>query len=128
MTTRKIISTPNAPQAKAPLNQAVVANGMVYVSGITPFDLERQLAPDFAGQMHQVMKNLKAILEAAGSGLEHVVKSNVYLTDIGNFAEMNEIYASYFDADNYPARTSIEAPMAIPNMLLEIECVAVVAE
>lgn len=126
MTDRTIITSDKAPTAKAPLSQAIVSNGMVYVSGTTPFDLERKMAPDFAGQMHQVMKNVKAVLEEAGSSLNDVVKVNVFLTDISNFAEMNEIYASYFEKGNYPARTTIEAPMAVPNMMLEIECNAVV--
>lgn len=126
MTDRTIITSDKAPKAKAPLSQAIVSNGMVYVSGTTPFDLERKMASDFAGQMHQVMKNLQAVLEDAGSSLKDVVKVNVFLTDISNFAEMNTIYASYFDEGNYPARTTIEAPMAVPGMLLEIECNAVV--
>lgn len=128
MSTRKIINTNLAPTAKAPLSQAVTANGMVYVSGTTPFDLERKMASDFPGQMHQVMQNMKAILEESGSSLDQIVKVNVFLTDIRDFAAMNEIYASYFEEGNYPARTTVEAPMAVPNMLLEIECIATVSD
>lgn len=128
MSNRKVIVTDKAPKAKAPLSQAVVANGMVYVSGTTPFDLERKMASEFPEQMHQVMKNMKAALDAAGSSLKEVVKVNVFLTDIKNFAVMNEIYATYWEGGNYPARTTIEAPMAVPNMMLEIECTAVVSK
>jgi len=126
MSDRRIIKSDKAPTAKAPLSQAVVANGMVYVSGTTPFDLERKMAPEFKEQMHQVMQNMKVVLEESGSSLNDIVKVNVFLTNIQDFAEMNVIYASYFEEGNYPARTTIEAPMAVPNMLLEIECIAVV--
>ena len=126
MSNRKIIMTGKAAKAKAPLSQAVVSNGMVYVSGTTPFDVERRMATTFPEQMHQVMANIQAVLEEAGSSLDSVVKANVFLTDIGNFGVMNEIYASYFREGNYPARTTIEAPMAVEGMMLEIECVATV--
>ncbi len=124
MNDRRIVYTPQAAVARAPLSQAVVANGMVYVSGTTPFNTERQMAPDFEGQMHQVMKNIQAVLAEAGTSLDHAVKMNVFLTDIRNFQTMNRIYASYFKEGNYPARTTIEAPMAVEGMLLEIECIA----
>ncbi len=82
------------------------------------------MAPDFAGQMHQVMANIKVILEEAGTSIDRIAKCNVILTRISDFQEMNDIYRSYFAEGNFPARTTIEAPLAVPGMLLEIECVA----
>jgi 2-iminobutanoate/2-iminopropanoate deaminase len=79
---------------------------------------------DFKAQMRQVMENLKAILEAAGSSLDKVVKVNVILVRISDFAAMNEIYKEYFKEGTYPARTTIEAKLAGQDFLLEIECVA----
>ncbi len=125
MIDRKVLMSSKVATPRAPLSHAVIANGMVYVSGTTPFNADRKLAGDFAGQMHQVMKNLQAILSDANSSLDHAVKVNVFLTDISNFAAMNEIYASYFTPGNHPARTTIEAPMAVEGMMLEIECIAV---
>jgi 2-iminobutanoate/2-iminopropanoate deaminase len=74
--------------------------------------------------MHQVMKNISVILQEAGTALDKVVKANVILIDIARFQEMNDIYRSYFSEGNYPARTTVQAPLAVPGMMLEIECVA----
>jgi 2-iminobutanoate/2-iminopropanoate deaminase len=124
---RKIIMPKNAPNPTVPLSHAVAAGGLVFVSGSTPFDKEGRLARgDFAAQMHQVMANLKVILADAGSSLERAVKVVVILTRIGDFAQMNEIYRTYFRAGNYPARTTIGGQLAHPDFLLEIECVAAV--
>ncbi|GAA0507163.1 RidA family protein [Pigmentiphaga daeguensis] len=109
---------------KAPLSHAVVAGDFVFVSGTTPFDANRELAPTFSEQMHQVMKNLRQILGECDSSLDKVVKANVILTDISRFNEMNEIYRGYFQEGKFPARTTIEAPLAIAGMMLEIEVVA----
>ena len=124
MSTRKIIMSERVTKPRAPLSHAVRVGDLVFVSGTTPFKGNRELAADFQGQMHQVMANLQAILEEAGTSLERVVKMNVILTDVKNFEAMNAIYREYFAEGNYPARTTIEAPLAVPGMLLEIECVA----
>ena len=125
MSTRKLVNPPTLSKAPAPLSHAVKVGNLVFVSGTTPFKPHvRELAPDFAGQMHQVMEKIKLILEASGSSLERVVKTNVILTRASDFKEMNEIYRSYFREGNYPARTTIVAALAVPEMLLEIECVA----
>ena len=79
---------------------------------------------DFEAQMRQVMENIVALLEEAGSGLDKIVKSNVILVRKSDFAEMNEIYRSYFADGVYPARTTIEVGLAHPDFLLEIECIA----
>ncbi len=82
------------------------------------------MAPDFAGQMHQVMQNIKAVLDEAGTSMDRIMKSTVFLTHMSDFQEMNDIDRSYFTEGNFPARTTIEAPLAVTGMLLEIECVA----
>jgi 2-iminobutanoate/2-iminopropanoate deaminase len=125
MSTRKIINPTSLTKPRAPLSHAVKVGNLVFVSGTTPFiPGGREMAPDFAGQMHQVLKNITVILQEAGTSLDKVVKANVILTDIAHFQEMNDIYRSYFREGNYPARTTIEAPLAVPGMMLEIECVA----
>lgn len=125
MSARKVLNTPRLTKPRAPLSHAVRGGDLLFVSGTTPFKPgSREMAPDFEGQMHQVMQNIKVILEEAGTSLEKVVKANVILTDIANFEKMNAIYRSYFAEGNYPARTTIQAPLAVPGMMLEIECVA----
>jgi 2-iminobutanoate/2-iminopropanoate deaminase len=122
---RQVIMCDKVTSPRVPLSHAVKAGGLVFVSGTTPFYGNRELARgDFAAQMHQVMANIKAILEAAGTTIEKMVKVNVILTRISDFEEMNGIYRSYFPAGNYPARTTIEARLAADGILLEIECVA----
>jgi len=125
MSTRKLINPAAISKAPAPLSHAVRVGDLMFVSGTTPFKPQsRELAPDFAGQMHQVMEKIQLILADAGSSLERVVKVNVILTRISDFQEMNAIYRTYFREGNYPARTTIQAALAVPEMLLEIECVA----
>jgi 2-iminobutanoate/2-iminopropanoate deaminase len=123
--TRQIVTTDKVAKSRVPLSNAVKLGNTVYVSGTTPFDVNRNIAKgDFKAQMRQVMENLKAILEAAGSSLDKVVKVNVILVRISDFAAMNELYKEYFKEGNYPARTTIEAKLAGQDFLLEIECVA----
>lgn len=125
MSTRKVLNSQRLTKPRAPLSHAVKVGKLLFVSGTTPFKPgSRDMAPDFEGQMHQVMQNIKVILEEAGTSFESVVKANVILTDIGHFQQMNDIYRSYFTEGNYPARTTIQAPLAVPGMMLEIECVA----
>ena len=125
MSTRKAINPEALGVSRVPLSHGVKVGNLVYVSGTTPFKPgTREMAPDFEGQMRQVMENIRVILQAAGSSFERVVKVNVILTDIGNFKAMNAIYRTYFKEGDYPARTTIEAKLATPGMMLEIECVA----
>lgn len=112
---------------RVPLSHAVRVDNLVFVSGTTPFDRDRQLAlGDFAGQMEQVMANLRDILAEAGSSLAQVVKVNVILTRATDFEPMNEIYRRHFGDTGLPARTTIVAGLAIEGFLVEIECVAIV--
>jgi 2-iminobutanoate/2-iminopropanoate deaminase len=121
---REIISTPRAGRTRSPLSQAVKVGSLVFVSGTTAYAPDGNLPKDFAGQMRQVMENIKAVLEAAGTSLGRAVKMNVILADAADFAAMNEIYRTYFADGDYPARTTIEAKLARPELLVEIECVA----
>jgi 2-iminobutanoate/2-iminopropanoate deaminase len=122
---KQIIASDKVAKPRVPLSPAVKVGNLVFVSGSTPFTTDYQIAKgDFPAQMHQVMQGLKAILEAAGSSLDKVVKVNVFLARIRDFPEMNEIYKTYFKEGNYPARTTIEATMTNKDFLLEIECVA----
>ena len=120
----RIIDTPNAPQPKIPVAQAVRSGHLVFLSGITPFTLDMQLAEDFASQMHQTMANVGAILTAAGSGFDRVVKCTVILARREDWPAMNDIYASYFPAPAFPARTAFQALLPHPKFLVEVECVA----
>ena len=121
----QIISSDRAPKPDVPLSQAVKTGNLVFVSGITPFSRDLKIARgDFEAQMHQVMKNIIEILEEAGTSLDRVVKTNVILVRISDFEEMNRIYRTYFEESRFPARTTMEAPLAHPDFLLEIECVA----
>jgi len=125
VSSRQVINPASLTKPRAPLSHAVKLGNLVFVSGTTPFiPGGREMAQDFAGQMRQVMSNIGVILEHAGTTLERIVKCNVILTRISDFQEMNDIYRSFFKEGNYPARTTIEAPLAVPGMLLEIECVA----
>ena len=119
------VHTPNAPAAIGPYSQAVCAGGFVYVSGQIPLDpaTGEFAGPDIRTQTRQSLKNIAAILAAAGSGMDRVVKTTVLLKDIGDFAAMNEVYAEAFTAP-YPARAAFEAAALPKGALVEIECVA----
>jgi len=122
---REIIRPREGTPPKAPLSPAVKAGNLVFVSGTPAFYGDRQIAKgDFPAQMHQVMKNIQAVLAAAGSNLDKVVKVNVILVRKPDWEDMNRIYREYFKEGNFPARTTIVCDLANPDFLLEIECVA----
>jgi len=122
---REIISTANAPKSIGPFSQAVKANGFVFVSGQVALDPETQkvIEGDVSAQTERTLLNVKAILEAAGSGLEKVVRSGVYLRNMGDFAAMNAVYGRFFTAD-HPARTTIEVSRLPLDVLVEVDVVA----
>ena len=123
--TKQVIMSDRVPKSRVPLSHAVKTGNLVFVSGITPFDMENRVAKDdFPAQMRQVMENLKCVLEDAGSSLDKVVKTLVVLKRTSDFASMNEIYREYFTEGEYPARTTIGISLAGQDFLLEIECVA----
>jgi 2-iminobutanoate/2-iminopropanoate deaminase len=124
---RKIITTSRAPQAIGPYSQAVVHNGLAYLSGQIPLDpaTGQLLTGEIAEQTARVLENLNAVLEACGSSLEQVLKITVYLKDMGEFAAMNEVYARYFPQDA-PARSTVEAARLPRDVRVEIDCIAAV--
>lgn len=122
---REIIRPKEGTPPKAPLSPAVKVGNLVFVSGTPAFYGDRQIAKgDFPAQMHQVMKNIQAVLAAAKSSLDKVVKVNVILVRKSDWEDMNRIYREYFKEGNFPARTTIVCDLANPDFLLEIECVA----
>jgi 2-iminobutanoate/2-iminopropanoate deaminase len=122
---RVAVSTPDAPAAIGPYSQAVRAGSLLFVSGQIPLDPSTgtMVEGDIAAQTHRVFQNLSAILEAAGSSLDRVVKVGVFLADMSEFAAMNEVYATYFSAPA-PARATIQASALPKNARVEIDVVA----
>lgn len=123
---KKIIFTENAPKAIGPYSQAVETNGTLYISGQVPIDPStgKLIEGGIKEQTEQVMKNIGAILEAAGYTFMDVVKSVCLLSDMDNFAAMNEVYGSYYKHDN-PARAAFSVVRLPLGALIEIETVAV---
>lgn len=125
-TVRRIANVPGGAAAVGPFSQAVSANGFVFTAGQIPAITGLDDQPGtFGEQVRQTLLNLKAVLETAGSGLDHVVKVNTYLTDPAQLEEYNRVYSEFFD-DAKPARTSV--CVSLWGVALEIECVAVVAK
>lgn len=123
---KEIVVTENAPGAIGPYSQAVKTNGMVFCSGQIPIDVTTGefVSSDVAEQTEQVLKNLSAVLEAAGSDLNKVVKTTVFLADMNDFAQMNEVYARYFN-ENKPARATVQAARLPRDAKIEIDCIAI---
>lgn len=126
---REAISTPQAPGAIGPYSQAIRAGDFLFVSGQIPLDPGTGTLIDggIQDQTHRVLKNLGAILSAAGSSFDRVVKTTVYLQDMGEFTAMNEVYGTYFPAPA-PARATIQAARLPRDVRVEIDLVAYVAE
>ena len=125
---KKIINTNKAPKAIGPYSQAVEVNGMLFISGQVPIDPEtgKVVEGGITGQTEQVMKNIKAILLEAGYSFNNVVKSTCLLSDMANFAAMNEVYSKYYP-DNPPARAAFAVKELPLGVLVEIETIAVIA-
>lgn len=128
--TRKVIRTEDAPAPVGPYNQAIAASGqMVFVAGqipLNPSTGEIVGANDVVKQTEQVMANLEAILVAAGAKTQDVAKTTVFLADMNDFAAMNGVYARYFDEASAPARACVQVSRLPKDVLVEIECIAVV--
>ncbi len=122
--TRETIKTGDAPAAIGPYSQAVRHGGTVYLSGQIPLDpATMQLVEgDIASQAHRVFRNLRAVCEAAGSGLDGIVKLNIYMLDLGHFAQVNAIMAEYF-SEPYPARATVEVSGLPLGAEIEVEAV-----
>ena len=123
---KKKIHTDNAPAAIGPYSQAIQAGNTIYISGQIPVDPASGNidAADIAGQTKQSLENIKAILEAAGAGMDSVVKTTVLVADINDFGAMNEVYKTYF-AEPFPARAAFQAANLPKNAKVEIEAIAV---
>ena len=122
---RDVITTKEAPQAIGPYSQAIRANGFIFTSGQIPIDPATQqvIAGDVAAQTERVLQNLSAILTAAGSGLDRVVRTTVFLKNMIDFAAMNEVYGRYFTS-NPPARSTVEVARLPKDVLVEIDVIA----
>ena len=123
---KETISTDNAPGAIGPYSQAVKTGNMVFCSGQIPIDpaTGEFVSGDVAEQTRQVLKNLSAVLEAAGTDLNNVVKTTVFLADMNDFTAMNEVYAEFF-SENKPARATVQAARLPRDARVEIDCIAV---
>ena len=121
----KAISTEKAPAAIGPYSQAIESNGMVFVSGQLPIDPETGLfaSSDIMGQTRQSLTNMRNILESEGLYLSNVVQTTVFLSDMNNFAAMNEVYSSFFSSP-FPARSAVAVKTLPKDALVEIECIA----
>ncbi|MDE5074378.1 MAG: RidA family protein [Trichodesmium sp. St5_bin8] len=129
MITRKIIKTDNAPDPVGPYNQAIAATGqMLFISGQIAIDTKTNqivYREDVSKQTEQVMANLEAILTEANTNWSNVVKTTVYLKNMEDFATVNNVYAKYFDSENAPARACVEVARLPKDVLVEIDCIAV---
>ena len=127
LVTKEIVATGNAPQAIGPYSQAVKNGGLVFCSGQIPLDpaTGQVVAGGIAEQTARVLDNLRGVLEAAGAGLDSVVKTTVFVKDLAEFAAMNEVYAKYFGA-GAPARSTVEVARLPKDVKVEIEAIAFV--
>jgi 2-iminobutanoate/2-iminopropanoate deaminase len=124
---KEVIATERGPKAIGPYSQAIRANGFVFVSGQIPLDPATQqlVAGDISVQTERVLKNLKGIVEAAGSSLGHVVRATVFLADMNEFAAMNEVYGRYFSTQP-PARSTVQVSRLPRDVRIEIDVIALV--
>jgi 2-iminobutanoate/2-iminopropanoate deaminase len=123
---KKTIATEKAPKAIGPYSQAVVHNGVAYISGQIPLDpaTGQIVEGDVVTQTERVLENLRAVLEACGSSFDQVLKATVYVKDMGDFPRVNEIYARYFPA-NPPARATVEVARLPRDVKVEIDLIAI---
>lgn len=126
---KKIIETSTAPKAIGPYSQAVKAGGLIFVSGQIPINpnTNELVSGSIETETTQVMENLKAILSAAGATSADVVKTTIYLADMGDFAKVNEVYGSYFTG-SYPARATVQVAGLPKGVRVEIDAVAIASE
>lgn len=124
---KKIISTTKAPAAIGPYSQAIEVNGLLFTSGVIPIDPETNtlVEGDVAVQARQAIGNLKNLIEAAGSSMDKVVKTTVFIKNMNDFGTINDIYKEYFTSD-FPARSCVEVARLPKDVLIEIEAIAVV--
>ena len=122
---KKIISTDKAPAAIGPYSQAIEVNGMIYTSGVIPVNpLTGEIPEGIEAQADQAIGNLAALLGEAGTSVENVIKTTVFLKEMDDFAKVNAVYAKYF-TENCPARSCVEVARLPKDVLIEIEAIAV---
>ncbi|HAR73711.1 RidA family protein [Empedobacter falsenii] len=124
---KQIVHTEKAPQAIGPYSQGVKYNGFIYTSGQIPFNVEKNelVTTGIQDEVHQVMKNVIAILEAGGTTIDQVVKTTIFVKDLNDFNAVNEVYASYFNDENYPARECVEVARLPRDVNVEISVIAI---
>lgn len=123
----QVVSTDAAPAAIGPYSQAIKAGNMIIASGQLPLDPATGAFPEgIKEQTKQSLTNAKAILSEAGASMDDVIKTTVFLSDMNNFVDMNEVYATFFSEGKYPARSAVEVARLPKDALVEIECIAVV--
>ncbi len=121
---KKIISTDKAPAAIGPYSQAIEVNGMVYTSGQIPVNPQTGEIPEgCVAQAQQALQNLSNLLEAAGTGMDKVIKTTVFIKDMNDFAKINEVYATFFTSE-FPSRSCVEVARLPKDVLIEIEAIA----
>lgn len=127
---RKIVSTKAAPAAIGPYAQANIFANLVFTSGQVPLDpaTGAVIGTTVEEQTEQVMKNVKAVLEAAGSSLDHVLKTTVFIQNMNDFAAVNQVYAKFFTEGAYPSRSAVEVARLPKDVLVEIETIAYLKE
>jgi len=123
---KKVINTNNAPAPIGPYSQAVVAGGFLFVSGQIPSNpvTGEIISGDIKAEAKQVMENIKAILTETGIDFNHIIKTSIFLTDMGNFAQVNEVYGRYF-TDQFPARETVQVTALPKNVNVEISVIAI---
>ena len=123
---KTVINTTNAPEPIGPYNQAIVAGGLIFVSGQIPLDHStgNLITDDVTEATKLVLNHIKAILNAAGADFSHIVKTSIFLKDMGDFAKINEIYGTYFTAD-FPARETVQVAALPKGVQVEISVIAV---
>lgn len=123
---KKIIFSEKAPAPIGPYSQAIAANGLLYISGQIPIDQASGgiiSGSSIEDETHQVMKNIGFILKAAGLDFTHIIKTSIFVKDLGNFGKINEVYGSYF-SENPPARETVEVSRLPKDVNVEISCIA----
>lgn len=125
---KTIINTPNAPAPIGPYNQAVQVNNTLYTSGQIALDPNTMelVMDNIEVETHQVMKNLKAVLQAANMDFSNVVKASIFISDMNDFAKINKVYGSYFDESTAPARETVQVAVLPKNVNVEISVIAVI--
>ena len=124
---KQIVHTDKAPQAIGPYSQGVKYNGFLYTSGQIPLNVTKNelVTTSIQDEVHQVMKNVIAILEAGGTSIDNVVKTTIFVKDLNDFNALNEVYASYFNDENYPARECVEVARLPRDVNVEISVIAI---